>query len=169
MSRTKTPRTVSDAVAGVRAMQSRLAQGNPEFARAVDLESKAENFCRNMRADLRQEREKQGIDQAELGKMLDLTQSAVSKIETSAGDLGLKTAFRYARALGLQPVVLLLPSADSLMEQAPEESQKLIEGENVVMTTSSRRAVIDEAQVELMRKLSHSVSSAVAGIAKAIG
>src|SRR5690348_6062882 len=92
------------AVEGVRAMRHRLAQTLPDYRRAVEAEDNAEGFCRELRMSLRDQRKQMGIDQKSLAERLGMTQSAVSKIESGEGDVGVKTLFRYAHALELRPI-----------------------------------------------------------------
>jgi transcriptional regulator with XRE-family HTH domain len=106
------------AIRGLRAFRDRLAAEIPEFRQAVDAEAEAEAFCRSMREQLRGLRKDLGIDQAALGEMIGLTQSAVSRIERGTGDIGLKTLFRYARALGRKPFVTFTMSAELVVEEA---------------------------------------------------
>jgi transcriptional regulator with XRE-family HTH domain len=140
------------AVEAIRDMRAQLAEHNPAYAAAMDLENEAEGFCRDVRAALREQRKAQDLDQAEVAALLDMTQSAVSKIETGEGDLGLKTVFRYARALGLIPVCVL----------QPDNSQLFPEGSNAAQVTR-------ELQTAFVKETSKAMSSAVAEIARAVG
>ncbi|MCB2102624.1 MAG: helix-turn-helix transcriptional regulator [Rhodobacterales bacterium] len=115
MTKTKTAETTPRAVAGVRALRDRLAEEVPEFGEAVRLGADAEAFCRAVRQALRAHRKNQHLEQGDLGERLDLSQSAVSRMERGQGDLGLKSVYRYARALGLQPIITFAPSAESIM------------------------------------------------------
>jgi phasin family protein len=90
---------------GIRAISEDLSKEIPEYANAARVEAKAEAFCQTVRSKLRAERNARGLDQQHLADRLDLSQSAVSKIEAAEGDLGLKTLYRYAAALGLEPTV----------------------------------------------------------------
>jgi transcriptional regulator with XRE-family HTH domain len=105
------------AVRSLRAYRNRLAAEIPEFRQAVDVEAEAEAFCRSMREQLRDLRKSSGFDQAALGEKIGLTQSAVSRIERGTGDIGLKTLFRYARALGRKPFATFTVSAGSVVEE----------------------------------------------------
>jgi transcriptional regulator with XRE-family HTH domain len=105
------------AIRGLRAFRDRLAAEIPEFRQAVDAEAEAEAFCRSMREQLRGLRKDLRVDQAALGQVIGLTQSAVSRIERGTGDIGLKTLFRYARALERKPFVTFTVSAGSVVEE----------------------------------------------------
>jgi transcriptional regulator with XRE-family HTH domain len=77
-------------------------------------ETLAEAFCSNLRKELREKRKSVGIDQEKLGRRLNLSQSAISKIEGGRGDIGVKTLHRYARALGLRPVLGYVPTVEAM-------------------------------------------------------
>jgi transcriptional regulator with XRE-family HTH domain len=141
------------AVEGIRDLRMWLAEGNPDYSNAVSLENDAEGFCRDVRLRLREHRKARGLDQTAVGKLLDMTQSAVSKIESSEGDLGMKSVFRYAHALGLVPVCVFLPDSSRLF---PKEA---------VMTAKAAHNL----QTALVNDTSKAVSSAVAGFARAFG
>jgi transcriptional regulator with XRE-family HTH domain len=140
------------AVEAFRDLRAQLTEQNPAYAAAVELENAAEGFCRDVRAALREQRKAQGRDQAEVAALLDMTQSAVSKIETGEGDLGLKSVFRYARALGLIPVCVL----------QPDNSQLFAEDSNAAR-------VARELQTAFVKETSKAMASAVAEIARAVG
>lgn len=142
--------SAGQAVEGIRALQTELAALNPRYADAVELESDAENFCRDVRRGLRENRRAQGLDQADVGRMLDLTQSAVSKIESGEGDIGLKTIFRYAYALGLIPVCTFLPDSSRLFPQVAAGAAKAVQ----------------DFQTGLVKDTSEAVANAVAGFAR---
>lgn len=151
-------------VLGIRAMRNRLSQEKPAFRSAVELEEEAERFCRDLRASLRQLRTERKLDQAVLAKQLDMTQSAVSKIETGTGDIGLKTAFRYAQALGLRPVCIFVPSAEQIMKDAPPDRP----GAESHFMTPRAATVFAKEQEKLVRSMSDQLSLAVNRIARAV-
>lgn len=93
------------ALSQLGALRDRLAAADAGFDEAARLERHAEAFCDRVRADLKAYRLAQNINQKELAKRLDLSQSAISKAENGRGDLSLKTVFRIAAALGFAPVV----------------------------------------------------------------
>jgi transcriptional regulator with XRE-family HTH domain len=135
------------AVAGVRAFRRRLAETVPAYGEAVALENEAEAFCRELRLSLREQRKRAGLDQRALADRLDMTQSAVSKIESGEGDFGLKTLFRYAQALGLRPVCGFIPTGT-----AETEAEKAAQ----------------QFQIDFVKEAFGKVSSAAAGIARAL-
>lgn len=112
-------RNAPKAAAGVLALQDRLKNDVEGFAEALEFEGEAERYCQSIRAELRKHRIDQGLEQSQLGERMGLSQSAVSKLEKGEGDIGVKTLFRYADALGLHPVVLFSPA-----ETAYEEAQR---------------------------------------------
>jgi transcriptional regulator with XRE-family HTH domain len=139
------------AIEGIRALRAQLAEDNPAYAVAVDLENEAERFSREVRNTLREQRKAQKLDQSELAARLDMTQSAVSKIESGDGDLGVKTVFRYAHALGLIPVCLLLPDSSQLFPKSAAAAAKAAQ----------------HLQTDFVKETSNAMSSAVAGLARA--
>jgi transcriptional regulator with XRE-family HTH domain len=139
------------AVSDVRALRNRLAEESPAFKAAIDTEAEAEGFCREIREELRKQRKIQGLDQSVAGKRLDMSQSAVSKIEKGEGDIGAKTIFRYARALGLHPVCVFMP-AD------PETLAAFEDAMNRPRTACPPR---QKAEVELIRNISNAVAGFV--------
>lgn len=95
---------------GVQALRRRLAAENPEFAGAEKEEAGASAFCVAVRKTLERHREERHLQQNDVAAYMNMTQSAISKIENGRGDIGLRTVHRYARALGLRPVVLFVPA-----------------------------------------------------------
>jgi transcriptional regulator with XRE-family HTH domain len=138
----------SKAVAGVRALRRRLAETIPAYQEAVARETDAEAFCRELRASLRDQRKGLGIDQRTLAERLDMTQSAVSKIENGEGDFGVKTLFRYAQALGLRPVCGFIQTGAPAATEAEKAAQQF--------------------QIDFVKETFGKVSSAAAGIARAL-
>jgi transcriptional regulator with XRE-family HTH domain len=145
------------AVSGIRAMRDRLSKENPDMKAAIGIEAEAEQFCQEVRAGLRDERKKQGIDQSKLAESLDLTQSAISKIEGGQGDLGVKTVFRYAHALGLRPICIFVPTAGRLFQFAREGG---VGGLKTMITPHAAQAFA-QAQVNLVRQTCSNVSNAM--------
>ena len=157
---------VGKAITGIRAMRERLARKSELFRAAIDFEAEAERFCQEVRSNLRDLRVERKLDQSSLAKQLDLSQSAVSKIETSAGDIGIKTIFRYAHAVGLRPVCVFIPSAEQLIKETP---QRRSGAQTTAVAMSPKAAVaFEEVQVKLVRSVSDSVSSVMNGLARAI-
>ena len=99
----------SRAEAGLKALHQRLAKENPAFADASAQEMRIDAFCAAVRQMLQNNRKEQSLQQEEIAERMDLTQSAVSKIENGHGDIGLRTLHRYASALGLRPVLSFVP------------------------------------------------------------
>ena len=141
------------AVKAIRALRSQLTEMNPAFSDAVALEDDAERFCREARSNLREQRKAQGLDQGAVAKLLDMTQSAVSKIESGEGDIGMKTVFRYAQALGLIPVFTLM-----------KDSSRLLPAEAAYAAKAVR-----SFQTSIVKETSQAASSAAVSFARSIG
>jgi len=153
------------AVAGVRALRRRLAEDVPDYAEAVRFEREAEAFCLSLRAELRKRRKAKHLDQEALGERIGLTQSAVSRIERSQGDIGLKSLYRYARALGLQPVISFTPSVEELLDEvtgAPDEAGQL--GQQLLLQAAAH---FTGEQAKMMQSLSEDVAELVTRLADA--
>lgn len=146
------------ALAGLRAIRDRLEREVPGFAEASAVEREAEAFCRQIRQELRDNRKNLQVGQASLGETMELTQSAVSKIETADGDIGLKTVYRYLAALGLRPVMLVVPSAEAILDDGEQRSQLLESG---VFDQS-----IEVAQADLLRRISSDLSEFMTAMVK---
>ena len=144
--------TKPKALAGIDEIKQELSAGNPQFAAALGEEADAEKFCRSVRDDLKSKRQQKKIDQTELGRRLDMSQSAVSKVEIGSGDLGLKTLYRFADELGFRPIVLLVPS---------HREASRFKGRQV-----GDIAQIELTEKELLRQLSDSVSQAMQTLVK---
>jgi transcriptional regulator with XRE-family HTH domain len=155
----------AEAIVGVHAMRDRLARQSPEFKAAVDLEREAEDFCREIRDDLRQQRRLKGLDQGAVATRLDMGQSAVSKIETADGDIGIKTIFRYARALGLHPVCVFVPAAEQIFEVCDLDQSGNVARAAAVMACNPVVAAgaFQKAELGLIRDMCKSVSVAMRG------
>jgi len=143
-------------LAGVGALRDKLGQDNPEFRAADEAEQKVNAFCSRLRQELRALRESRKIDQVTMGKRMDLSQSAISKIETGRGDIGLKTLCRYADALGFEPVVLYLPTPEAMTEMVPG-----LEAAHLATT----RAI--DAQAMFLKRISALVPDLMASMVKA--
>ena len=78
------------------ALRERLALADPGFSDAARVEQDAEAFCQNIRDDLKRYRLDKGFHQRDLARLLDLSQSAISKVENGKGDLSLKTLYRLS-------------------------------------------------------------------------
>lgn len=159
---------VGKAIEGLRALRTQLAEGNPAYELAVELENDAESFCGEVRSSLRNLRKSQGFDQKSVAELLDMTQSAVSKIENGDGDLGVKTVFRYAHALGLRPVCVFVPTGRQLfcdqLQEAAEEKAVPAAAFRSAMSEAAKAA--EEFQIDLVRDTCNRVSSAMAGFAR---
>jgi transcriptional regulator with XRE-family HTH domain len=104
------------------------------------------------------------LDQHELGAAVGLTQSAISRIERSAGDIGLKSIYRYARALGLQPVVTFTPSVDELLCGVAGERGDPGQLGNELQQTADH---VSGEQAKLMQSLPEGIAALIASVADA--
>lgn len=102
----------SKAAVGIQALRDRLSKSSPGFAKASDAEARMEEFCASVRNDLQMQRRDKKLNQEEVAARLNLTQSAISKIEVGNGDIGLRTLYRYAGAIGLRPIVTFAPDKE---------------------------------------------------------
>ena len=69
---------------------------------------------------LREERQRRELSQAQLGQVLGVPQSQITRIERGASDIRLSTLVEMAHALGLEPVLIpkaLLPAVRHLTER----------------------------------------------------
>ena len=145
----------------LREIVRRTAATVPEFADALAEEEEHLTFCREMRSDLKRLRESMGITQSELAAKMEMSQSAVSRIENGGGDVGLITLRRYAAALGMQPVVSFTLSSQSYSRpeaiepivKALQNFARVRDAEAGEMRTGvrTRLSAIDEADVVFVR------------------
>lgn len=99
------------ALAGLHAMNERIAEEVPGYREALAEEQILNKRCLALRNDLRLRRDTQGISQKDVASRMKITQSAVSKIENGDGDIGLLTLLRYAVALDLELVFAVTPKS----------------------------------------------------------
>lgn len=67
---------------------------------------------------LKEARLARGLSQAELGAMVGLPQSHISRIESGAVDVGISALLEISRSLGLEPIAVpasLVPAVRSLL------------------------------------------------------
>lgn len=95
----------------------KVSAESPEFARALQDEDDYLQFCKKVREDLKHLRESKAIKQSELADLLQMSQPAVSKMESGEGDIGVLTLCRYAGALGMQPTIAFTTAAPEYQEQ----------------------------------------------------
>jgi transcriptional regulator with XRE-family HTH domain len=142
------------AAHGLKAFSDDLARENPRFAEGLDLEEAADRFCDSIRKDLKQLRKAAGVDQGALAQAMSLTQSAVSRIETGRGDIGLKTIFRYACALER------LPSLSFASAEAVQDAPEAVPAGNVAVSLNELHAHL----AEVMEVLEQAVVAAPASL-----
>ena len=140
----------------VDSLRERLAKKFPEYAEAVESEREAEEFCLAIRQELRRRRKQKKLDQAEMAELMDLTQSAVSKLERGRGDIGLKSIYRYAATLGLQPIVVFAPLSEEMVEAVMGEME---EDSVSAETIHEAAADITAAQTRIVQSFSDDLVS----------
>lgn len=129
----------------------KLANEIPEFGSAYRAEQANLAFCAKTREDLRQMREQMGVTQKDLADRLEISQSAVSKIEGGDGDIGLLTLCRYAGALGMQPTLTFSPAASTYLRQ--DDIRNAVSA--MVRLTERRN---DEVDRQMHQQIRHAVS-----------
>jgi transcriptional regulator with XRE-family HTH domain len=127
------------ALAGLEVMRQRLRKESDNFSVAEAAVNKAVAFCASVRAELRQRRNELKLDQSQVGQKLNLSQSAVSKIENGRGDIGLLTVYEYAEAVGLRPVLTFVPAAQALVDAVSPGAPS---NENYVVPEGAIEAVL---------------------------
>ena len=100
------------ALAGIAALNAKIASEVPGYAEGLAATRGAHDYAQALRMKLIESRKNRRIDQTEIANRMGITQSAVSKIETGTGDIGLQTLFRYARALELTLRLDLVPATE---------------------------------------------------------
>jgi transcriptional regulator with XRE-family HTH domain len=148
---------------GINTVRERLAARHPNFATAVEKERRVDAMCQALRGELRDQRRKAGLDQAELAALLDVTQSAISKLESGSSDIGVKTLFRYAEALGLRLEFSMVPLHAPAAAQ-PARNDQLVLPENLPPAAA---AAFQQAQENLQRASTEILSKAMEEIAAA--
>lgn len=148
------------ALSQLGALRNRLASASPEFAAAAQLEHDAETFCEKVRTELKTHRLQLGLNQTELAERLGLSQSAISKIENSHGDLNFKTVFRIAAALGLNPVVAFASASHAIADT----NAGTAESEQYAATAA---ALVGAVQEDLIRQIPEIIQGAAARLVAA--
>jgi transcriptional regulator with XRE-family HTH domain len=130
-----------------------LGTAAPEFWAAEAAERDAESLCAKVRKDLRDKRKSLRVEQATIAKKMDLSQSAISKIENGKGDIGLKTLYRYANALGQRPLFLFIPTHITSREESDQTH---------ISERQADSAAIVSAQDMFLRRMSEMVPELMA-------
>ena len=144
------------ALGGLESMRKALRKADPSFAAAEAAVREAVAFCASVRTELRQRRKDVGLDQSALGERLGLSQSAVSKIENGRGDIGLETIYEYADAVGLRPVVVFVPAAQTMADRASAASAQLSgapAGEGHILPAKA----VEAAQIAMIQAVTKSI------------
>lgn len=105
-------------------LRREASEKSEAFREAVNKEDEWIGFCQKLRRKLADIRVKRGIDQYQMAEKLEMSQSAVSKIENGKGDIGLLSICRYADALGLSPIVLFGRPVEAELDESDAQAQK---------------------------------------------
>ncbi|MDP3897206.1 MAG: helix-turn-helix transcriptional regulator [Mesorhizobium sp.] len=101
-----------DETTGIDGLRTRLEKKFPAVAEARLARTERERVQREIIAALITLRGKR--NQSEVAKAMGTTQSAVSRIESAAGDIGISTLLRYGEAIGLTPADLFSKISEEL-------------------------------------------------------
>lgn len=146
------------ALAQLGALRQKLARADPKFEAAARAEAAADDLCQDLRRQLKARRTSAGLNQEDLARRLELSQSAISKIESGRGDLGVKTLFRVADALGMRPVVTLADSSDATQASETERASD---------PALAAAAALEAAQETLLRQIPEVFQGVAARLAEA--
>ncbi|HEX5433778.1 MAG TPA: helix-turn-helix transcriptional regulator [Candidatus Angelobacter sp.] len=83
------------------------------------------NFTPDFAYTIRRQRQRRGMSQAELGRLLHMPQSQVARIEKGSSDMRLSTVAEIARVLDLEPMLLpkrLVPAVRYMIENPTEST-----------------------------------------------
>jgi transcriptional regulator with XRE-family HTH domain len=153
------------ALQGLQKIRETLRKSAPGFDTAEASVQDAEAFSASVKAELRRRRKEIKLGQTQIGAMLDLGQSAISKIEKGRGDLGLETLYQYAEALGLRPAVVFVQTAESFAgsqtSALPEVNQQQLPEAYAV-----KASAVEGIQVALLRTVTDCMPGIMAGFVK---
>jgi transcriptional regulator with XRE-family HTH domain len=152
------------ALESLATLRSRLSEESPEFAAAAQVESGAEALCQQIRLQLKSHRVALGLQQSELAERIEFSQSAISKIESGHGDIPLKTLYRVADALGLRPVVMFVPTAETIAVGGSETLAHPVEDQAVLSHETAQ--LLEALQEQLMRQIPNLVQGVAASLSE---
>jgi|GEM_PF-1896101 len=97
--------------------------------RQVDRQNAAAEYCGQVRNALKALRKQRGRSQKQIAEAMGVNQSVISRIERDGNtEIGLDTVFRYAQALGLQPVLQFEDTAGSRAAERPSHQDDNVLG-----------------------------------------
>jgi transcriptional regulator with XRE-family HTH domain len=129
-------------------LRAGLADQHPEFAAAEVFERDIERECLELRARLKAARRALGIDQAVVAARMQVGQPMISRIENGTGDIGIKTLYRYASALGLQLCVGV--REDAVSKAAVSYAATASAVEEALVTVDKARELLVAASEQLI-------------------
>jgi transcriptional regulator with XRE-family HTH domain len=101
-----------------------LEAENSGFADEVAAERERYEFIDGIRRQLTALRKDCGVNQVEMGRRMEMSQSAISHFERGFGDIGMMTILRYVAALDLKPDLRFVPLSDEVI--VASEPQKRV-------------------------------------------
>jgi len=166
---TAVPAKEPKALQGFQNIRETLRKSSPAFEVAEASVEDSEAFCASVKADLRERRKRMRLDQTQIGAKLNLSQSAISKIESQRGDLGLETLYQYAEALGLRPAVVFIPTAESLAvsRAVPSALETPLVTQNAG-SYSVQASSLEALQIALLRNMTNCIPELMAGLVKRV-
>lgn len=150
------------ALAQLGALRERLAQADPVFAAGARVEQDAKAFCQQIRDDLKAHRLAANLTQADLARQLDLTQSAISKLESGRGELSLKMLFRIADAIGVHPLMVFVYASHSQSAEAVEAPVAAAAEALSARAAEISAALVGAVQEDIIRQIPEIVQSTMA-------
>jgi HTH-type transcriptional regulator/antitoxin HipB len=158
----------SKALQGLENIRRTLRQSNSAFEIAEASLKNAEAFSASVSNQLRQRRKAAGLDQSDIGEKLDVSQSAISKVELGQAELGLETLYEYAEALGLRPAVMFIQSARSIVDRMPCYGAPLDAAQEAIPAPiyAMEAAAVEVMQVALLQSVSGCMPGMMSEIVK---
>jgi len=104
------------------AFDAAVAARKPRYRIALERERAAAAAIARLRLLMRTEAARVGETQEKIAWELGVSQSAVSKLLTGSGDIGVGTVVRYCMAMGVEPGPLLLEAASPKENPMPEQA-----------------------------------------------
>ncbi|MEY8882297.1 helix-turn-helix domain-containing protein [Donghicola sp. XS_ASV15] len=136
-------------------LEKALVEENPNVEVELRKFEDFEKGSREIRQALKKIRELRNMSQQEVGSLISVSASGVSKMESGAGDIGILSLFRYANALGYNLKISLEAAVSS-----PEIQEESFSVSNITDTVSGVQRVnllklsaFHQARIERMQAL----------------